>query len=157
LINASFSYSKPRTPNRFNCENRGAWYAALEVSTCLAEVKFHIVEELSNIGEFKTRVEYAEMYASFAGDFLDLRPSDGKHACLHPDPTIGYPAGNALAKEARSDGINLIVYPSVRDQGGVCFAALSPHVVQSVAQGGVWRMEWSGSPEPIVAMIAKAA
>lgn len=157
FINASFSYSKPRSPNRFNGEDRGAWYAALDVSTCIAEVKFHIAEELSNIGEFRTTVEYAEMYASFAGDFLDLHPTEHTHDCLHPDPTIGYPAGNAVAEAARSAGISLLIYPSVRQSGGTCFAALSPHAVQSVAQGDLWRMEWSGQPEPAISKIQKAA
>ena len=157
FINASFSYSKPRSPNRFNGEDRGAWYAALDVSTCIAEVKFHIVQELHNIGEYKPTVQYAEMYASFAGNFLDLHPTDRTHDCLDPDPAVGYPAGNAVAEAARAAGISLLIYPSVRHVGGTCFAALSPHAVQSVAQGDVYDMVWSGNPEPSVTMTAKAA
>ena len=153
FINASFAYSKPGTPSRFNGEYRGAWYAALCVETCLEEVKFHICEELKNIERYDTRVEYAEMHASFAGDFLDLTAAND-HECLHPDPPIGYPVGNAIAEAARAKGINLIVYPSVRHAGGTCFAALSPHAVQSVAQGDVWEMVWKGSPEPAIAKVA---
>ena len=153
FINASFAYSKPSKPCRFSSENRGAWYAALRVETCLAEVKFHIVEELNNIGRFHARVEYAEMHASFAGDYLDLTAAND-HECLNPRPSIGYPVGNALAEAARARGVNLIVYPSVRDEGGICFAALSPHTVQSVAQGDVWEMVWAGEQEPAVANIS---
>lgn len=157
FINASFAYSKPSKPCRFSGENRGAWYAALSVETCLEEVKFHIAEELYNIGRFDTRVEYAEMHASFAGDYLDLTAAND-HECLNPSPLIGYPVGNALAEAARAKGVNLIVYPSVRHAGGTCFAALSPHAVQSVAQGDVWEMVWNGLPEPVVANVsAKAA
>lgn len=156
FINASFAYAKPCRPNRFNGEFRGAWYAALHVETCLEEVKFHLVEELRNIGVFKTRVEYAEMHASFAGDFLDLTAVND-HECLHADPSIGYPAGNALADAARAKGIYLIMYPSVRHAGGTCFAALTPHAVQSVAQGDVWEMVWSGKPEPVVRQVTKQA
>lgn len=155
FINASFAYSKPARPSRFNGESRGAWYAALDVQTCLEEVKFHIVEELTNIGRFDTRVEYAEMHASFAGDYLDLTVAND-HECLHPQPDVGYPVGNAVAEAARARGVNLIVYPSVRHSGGTCFAALSPHSVQSVAQGDVWEMVWRGSPEPQVANISAA-
>lgn len=153
FINASFAYSKPSKPSRFSGEHRGAWYAALCVQTCLEEVKFHICEELRNIGRYNTRVEYAEMHASFAGDFLDLRAAND-HECLHAEPQIAYPVGNAIAEAARAKGINLIVYPSVRHLGGTCIAALSPHTVQSVAQGDVWEMVWNGSIEPAIANIS---
>lgn len=154
FINASFCYAKPRNPNRFNGPDRGAWYAAMHVDTCLAEVKFHLTQELVNVGEFSTRVDYAEMFASFAGDALDFTSAPHVHDCLHPDPAVGYPAGNAVADAARASGINLILYPSVRHDGGVCLAALSPHTVQSVAQGDVWAMQWSGSPEPEIFKVA---
>lgn len=149
FINASFVYAKPREPNRFNGPDRGAWYASLEVETSLEEVKFHMTDMLSQTGVFEAVVEYAEMYASFAGEFLDLR-SQPDHPALDPKKSVGYAAGNALAASVRSHGLNGIIYPSVRRPGGTCFAALFPHVVQSVAQGDVFRMTWSGDPEPKV-------
>lgn len=156
FINASFAYSKPGQLSRFSGEHRGAWYAALSVETCLEEVKFHITRELSNIDVYKTRVEYAEMHASFAGDFLDLTAAND-HECLHPDPAVGYPVGNAVADASRASGVNLIVYPSVRHTAGTCFAALSPLVVQSVAQGAVWEMIWKGTPVPKVSLLSGLA
>ncbi|MGZ8998628.1 MAG: RES family NAD+ phosphorylase [Allosphingosinicella sp.] len=48
---------------------------------------------------------------------------------------------------ARGVGHNGIIYPSVRHRGGICIAALWPNVVQSVAQGAIHRLTWSGSPE----------
>ena len=153
FINASFAYAKPRDPNRFNGSERGAWYAALELETCLAEVSHHLTEVLSHTGVYEAVVDYAELYASFAGEFVDLRPH-GDHICLHPEKAIGYPAGNALADAARARGLNGIIYPSVRYEGGTCIAALFPHAVQSVAQGDVYRMTWSGSPTPDVEKVA---
>jgi RES domain-containing protein len=149
FINASFAYAKPREPNRFNGPERGAWYAALEIETSLAEVKFHLTEALAAAGDFHATVDYAEMFASFAGEFVDLR-AHPDHQSLHPDKAIGYPTGNALAEAARRRGLNGIIYPSVRLPGGTCVAALFPHAVQSVAQGGVYRMTWSGEPEPAI-------
>ena len=149
FINASFAYAKPREPNRFNGTDRGAWYAALDVETSIAEVRFHLTEVLAATGVFEATVEYAELFASFAGEFLDLRPHP-RHLSLHPDKAIGYPVGNALADAARVRGLNGIIYPSVRRSGGTCVAALHPHAVQSVAQGDVYRMVWSGSPVPDV-------
>ena len=149
FINASFSYSKPREPNRFNGADRGAWYAALNTDTALSEVGFHLTAFLAATGVFETVADYTELHASFAGEFLDLRQHPD-HPALHPDKAIGYPVGNALANEARTRGLNGIIYPSVRHPGGTCLAALYPHAVQSVAQGDVYRMTWSGDPTPSV-------
>lgn len=149
FINASFAYSKPRQPNRFNGAYRGAWYAALAVETCLAEVGFHLTRFLADAGDFHATVEYAEMFASLAGEFVDLRQVD-EHPSLGEDPATAYPAGNALADRARSEALNGIIYPSVRHRGGTCIVALRPAAVQSVRQGAVYRMIWRGSPEPVV-------
>jgi hypothetical protein len=149
FINASFAYAKPREPNRFNGDRRGAWYAALAVETCLAEITFHMTEFLARTGVYKAVADYAEMLCSVSGEFLDLRAKP-THPALSPDKAVGYPEGNRLALEARRVGLNGIIYPSVRHQGGTCFAILRPAAVQSVRQGDVWRLTWSGRSEPKV-------
>ena len=146
FINASFAYAKPREPNRFNPANRGAWYAALAVETCIAEVGHHLTKALADAGDFNAVVEYGEMIASMSGVFIDLR-GQPDHPSLDPDAAKGYPAGNALAAQARGEGHNGIIYPSVRHPGGTCIAALWPNVVQSVVQGAMYRLTWSGKPE----------
>jgi len=147
FVNAAFTYFRPRERNRFNGPLRGAWYAALTVETALREVSFHLVRELRRVNDYHATVEYAEMWASFAGSFVDLRLASPAPDCLHPDADIGYPAGNHLANLAADDGLNGIIYPSVRHDGGTCLVALWPHVVQSVAQGRVWRLRWTGTPD----------
>jgi hypothetical protein len=149
FINASFAYARPQQPNRFNGPNRGAWYAALDVATCLAEVGFHLTSALADAGDFNATVEYAEMFASMAGDFLDLRAVP-EHPALGADIATAYPLGNAMADQARVAGLNGIIYPAVRHAGGTCIAALRPAAVQSVRQGAVYRMIWRGSPTPTV-------
>lgn len=146
FINASFAYAKPREPMRFNPANRGAWYAALAVETCIAEVGHHLTKALADAGDFNAMVEYGEMAASMAGMFVDLR-SRPDHPALDPDPKPGYAAGNAVAAQARAEGHNGIIYPSVRHPGGTCIAALWPNVVQSVVQEAMVRLTWSGTSE----------
>ena len=149
FINAAFAYAKPRELNRFNGPGRGAWYAALEVETCLGEVAFHMADFLGRAGDYRAVVDYVEMHASLAGEFVDLR-GEASHICLNPDPALAYPAGNAVADAARARGLNGLIYPSVRHQGGTCFAALWPHAVQSVAPGNHWRLTWAGKADPSV-------
>jgi hypothetical protein len=153
FVNAAFAYWKPREPNRFNA-TRGAWYAALDVETCKREVAYHMAEFLARSGAMKGVVEYAEMFASMAGEFVDLRQRPS-HPCLDPDPAVGYPLGNAIADAVRARGLNGIIYPSVRHPGGTCIAVLRPHAVQSVAPGAVYRFEWSGAPEPAITRISE--
>ena len=152
FINASFAYAKPHALNRFTGPTGGAWYAALDVETSLAEVAYHLGRALADAGDFNAVVDYGEMHASMAGQFLDLR-GQPKHRSLDPDESVGDPAGIALAAAAKSAGLNGIIYPSVRHAGGTCLAALWPHAVQSVAQGDVWRLSWKGRPEPDVSRV----
>ena len=154
FINASFAYAKPGELNRFNGPDRGAWYAALAVETSLAEVTYHMTAFLERAGDFHAVVDYAELFASLAGEYCDLRRAR-KHPALNPDTTLGYPAGNALARAALADDVNGFIYPSVRHRSGTCFAVLWPHAVQSVAQGGVYRLTWTGAPEPKVAHVTQ--
>lgn len=154
FINAAFAYWRPRERNRFNGPGRGAWYAALKTETCIAEVAFHVVRELQRVNDFNTRIHYTEMFASFAGDFMDLRARPDHPECLHPDPAVGYPVGNVLAEHARAQGHNGIIYPSVRDKGGTCLVALHPQAVQSVAQGRVLQLVWQGDATPSVEVLS---
>lgn len=150
FINAAFAYFRPRELNRFNGPGRGAWYAALRVETCIKEVAFHMTRELTRVNDFNATIDYAEMFASFAGAFVDLREVLPRPACLDPDPAVAYAFGNALAETARARGHNGIVYPSVRDPDGVCLVALWPHAVQSVTQGRVARLIWRGERTPVI-------
>lgn len=149
FINASFAYAKPQQPNRFNGSDRGAWYAALDVATCLREVGFHLTNVLRDAGDYNATVEYGEMFCSLAGDFFDLRQVPD-HPALAPDTTLAYPIGNALADSARAAGLNGIIYPSVRHSAGTCIVALRPAAVQSVRQGSLYRMTWRADPTPII-------
>ncbi len=152
FINASFAYWRPRALNRFNGPGRGAWYAALAVETCFEEVAFHMTAFLADAGHFDAAVDYAELFASMAGEFIDLRTARD-HPALAPDIAVGYPAGNAVAAEALARGMNGVIYPSVRHRGGTCIAALRPQAVQSVAQGGLWRLRWQGDRNPEVSRL----
>lgn len=154
FINASFAYAKPRQPGRFNGPERGAWYAALEVETCLREVAFHMADFLGKAGDYHATADYAGLHASLAGEFVDLRGIAPTPPCLDADTAVGYPAGNALAAKARADGLNGIIYPSVRHETGTCVVALRPHAVQSVVQGDVWRLVWNGGPDPVIERIS---
>jgi hypothetical protein len=154
FINAAFAYWLPRSLNRFNGPGRGAWYVALELDTCVAEVSFHMERELANVSDFNAVVDYAELLASFIGDFVDVRDVRPTPGFLDPNPMKSYGAGNHFAEAVRAAGHYGILYSSLRHPGGTCFVALVPHAVQSVTQGRAIRLAWTGSPGPGVSEIA---
>jgi hypothetical protein len=153
FVNAAFTHTRPpgRAGNRFNGDGRGAWYAGLEARTALAEVAYHLTRELEAIGRFENVTDYAELIADFFGPFHDLRHVDPAEPCLDPDPAIGYPAGQALARRLRAEAAsNGIVYRSVRRPGGTCLAVFRPDLVQNLREGGIWRLIWQGTRDPSV-------
>lgn len=149
FINAAFTHARPGG-NRFNGDDRGAWYCGFEVETSLGEVSYHLTRELEAIGRFENVTDYAELIADFFGPFHDLRTADrAAETALHDDPASAHPAGKALARRLRTEaGSNGIVYPSVRHVGGTCLAAFRPDLVLNLRQGRLWRLEWQGSPTP---------
>jgi RES domain-containing protein len=156
FINAAFTHVRPGG-NRFNGEGRGAWYCAFERATAQREVGYHLGRELAAIGRFDNTTDYAELVADFIGPVHDLRGADrASEACLDPDPTIGYAAGQELGRHLRAEvASNGIVYPSARQRGGTCLVAFRPDLVQNLRQGGVWRMEWRGEREPRVTRVGE--
>lgn len=157
FINAAFAHTRPGG-NRFNSDDRGAWYCAFDVETCLGEVSYHLTRELDAIGRFENVTDYGELIADFFGPFHDLRTADpAEEPALQPDPSVAYPAGQALAlrlrKELQSNGV---IYPSVRHPDGTCLVAFRPDLVLNLRQGGIWRLEWQGNPTPTISQQVRA-
>ncbi len=149
VINAAYTYTS-QGGSRFNHQNRGAWYAAKSVATSQAEVIFHATARLAAIGEFHDEICYDEYLADFSGDYHDLRISPGFEAILAPD---SYVQSQILAEALLACGSLGIVYPSVRQAGGVCIAGFRPALVTHVRKGRTFRFRWSGSPKPAIELV----
>ena len=103
FINAAFTHTRPGG-NRFNDDDRGAWYCAFDADTAIGEVSYHLTLELEAVGRFENVTDYAELIADFLGPFHDLRDVDvDVDPVLHKDPAIAYPAGQSLARQLRVD------------------------------------------------------
>jgi len=150
FVNAAFAYTRPQG-NRFSPPQWGVWYSAFEHDTALQEVSYHLTRAIEAAGaDFDNETRYIELLADVEADFVDLRGMDAAAPCLSADTAIGYPAGQELATEARMQGCNGIVYPSVRRAGGTCLAVFWPGLIQNFRQGATWILKWSGAPEPTI-------
>ena len=143
-VNAAFTYTR-RGGNRFNSEERGAWYCAWNVMVSVSEVAWHRTRELGYTGCYEDSARYVELLADFIGDFPDLHGE--AHPALDPVPERGYPAGQRIAADLRAEGHRGLIYPSVRHPGGRCFVAFDPGIIQNVRPGASWKLVWQGAPE----------
>lgn len=147
VINAAFTHAHPLGA-RFSGPDRGAWYAAFNVSTSQKEVGFHKSVQLAEIGRFVDSVTYDDYLADFSASLHDLRRARGFRACLDPR---SYVASQTLAERLLAAGSLGVVYPSVRRKGGTCLACFRPALVTNVRRHNTYRFTWRGTPEPEVA------
>lgn len=150
IINAAYTYARPEG-SRFNDGERGAWYCAFAAETSLAEVIFHKAVEYSEIQRFDDSVSYQCLLADFSASFHDIRGVAAYADCLDPE---SYVASQALAADLLEQGSMGVIYPSVRQQGGVCLACFRPALVGNVRKAQTYRLTWRGSPQPAVEILS---
>jgi RES domain-containing protein len=140
IIRAAFLHPNPAGGSRFNDTTRGAWYAAEEVETCIAEVSWHRARRLNDIidpdepdqAPPSDHATYDDWQADFQAEFHVLEPAANYTECLQPEPVPEcYQAPQALARSLLSQRSNGIVYPSVRREGARCLACFRPALVYS--------------------------
>lgn len=151
-VNAAFTYTRTGG-NRFNSEDRGAWYCAWDVMVSVAEVAWHRTRELRFTGSLHDSARYVELISDFIGEFDDLT-DEPEHAALNPDPEVGYIEGQELAARLRRDGSRGLIYPSVRAPGGNCLVCFDPGAVQNVRPGASWNLIWQGTPNYSIVAIS---
>jgi RES domain-containing protein len=136
IVNAAFTHAAP-DGGRFNSDQRGAWYAAAERLTSVAEVGYHKLRQLEEIDWPHEEISTCDDYLSdFATDFQDLRGRRAEYKdYLQPLPLPEcYEAPQRLAANLLARQSNGIIYPSVRRKGGTCIVCFRPALVYHVRQ-----------------------
>ena len=103
IVNAAFAY--PGEGARFHpAHGRGAWYRALDLDTCLAEVAFHRIRHLEETGlSDEPDIPYRLFLADIHGqDFAHLDDdSPATRTCLDPHSYVyGEEIGSRLSESA---------------------------------------------------------
>ena len=138
IVNAAFTHTHAYG-SRFSDSTRGAWYAADELDTSIAEVAYHkarrlseiIVSELPYQRPDRETSTYDDWLADFDSEFHVLEPAKRYRECLAPEPvpacyTKSQTFAHHLLTDDRSNGV---VYPSVRRKGHRCLACFRPALV----------------------------
>ena len=143
IINAAFTHSHA-WGSRFNDSTRGAWYAALEFETSLAEVAYHKALRLAEIivpglpGERPDRdtSTYDDWLADFRAEMHTLEPAAEFADALLPEPVPAcYAASQTLATRLLAEQSNGLLYPSVRRTGSLCAVCFRPALVYNPRWG----------------------
>lgn len=140
IVNAAFCHPGVHG-SRFNDSRRGAWYAAVELETSVAEVAFHKRRFLEDARITDTLVfDYVDFLAHISGQYHRLDSSE-METCLQPDPVPQcYGPSQALANTLLYSGSNGIVYRSVRHFAGTCIACFRPALVFHPRRGASHRI-----------------
>jgi RES domain-containing protein len=144
VVNAAFTHTN-EWGSRFNDHTRGAWYAAKELETSIAEVTYHkarrlaqmVVPDLPDQRPDSDVSTYDDWLADFRSAFHVLDPPEAFSDFLQPEPLPQcYAASQQLARRLLQQQSNGIVYPSVRRSGARCLVCFRPALVYNPRRSG---------------------
>jgi hypothetical protein len=140
-VMASFTHFSPDGQGRFNDGTFGVFYAADRFETALFETLHHTANFCAATDELPGWIaDKRELIGAVNTDMLDIR--DGFPELHNSDD---YTTSQAFAREARNEGADAILFSSVRDLGGTCFAAFYPDVMEVPVQGRHISYHWNGA------------
>lgn len=139
-VMAPFTHISPDRPGRFHDGTFGAFYAANTFETALAETIHHTAIYCSATEEETGWIaDKRELTGRINAEMLDIRV--GYDTLLTTDD---YVTSQGFARGAREDNANGILYPSVRNPSGLCFAAFFPDVMKRPNQARHFSYHWNG-------------
>jgi hypothetical protein len=129
--------------SRFADGTFGAFYAAVQLATSIAETCYHREVFLRATRQEPLELDMRSYLADVAAHFHDIR---GRRA-LMPDiyDSDSYVSSQVLGRKLKLNGSNGIVYDSVRHPGGECLAIYRPRLIQNLRQGVHLRYVWDGA------------
>jgi hypothetical protein len=140
-VMAPFTHCSPDRSGRFHTGHFGAYYGANSFETALAETVHHKAIFFTDTATQPGWIsDMRELTGAIAADLIDIR-GGGFDDLLDPG---SYVASQGFAVAARDGGALGVVYPSVRDAGGACFAAFWPNVAAIPIQSRHLRYHWNG-------------
>ena len=140
-VMAPFTHISPDWAGRFHDGTFGAFYGADSFETALAETMYHTAKFCESTKEKPGWIaDKRELIGRIDAELIDI--CDGYNALLDE---ADYAASQAFARKVRDDGEEGILYPSVRNAGGLCFAAFFPDVMGPPIQARHISYHWDGS------------
>lgn len=142
-VMASFTHLNPKG-GRFSDATHGAYYAAGNLPTAVAETAHHFGQFAADSADGPRYEEMRVIVGRIDADLHDIEQLDvaGRQSLL--DPT-DYTASQAFALALRAAGSTGVHYPSVRHAGGECVAMFRPTAVGLPVQTKHLQYHWDGT------------
>lgn len=138
-VMSAFTHVHP-DGGRFSTAKFGAYYAARELPTAIAETVYHRERFLRASKEPPIDLQMRSYQGNVRADLHDVR--GGGWPRLH-DPH-SYAISQAFATRLRDKSSEGIVFDSVRKPGGQCVALFYPDLIGPVKQGPHLLYRWDG-------------
>lgn len=140
VVMAAFTHTG--NGSRFTNGDYGIYYAARDLETAIRETVFHRERFLAATSQAPCEVEMRVHKGTIAKPMVDVRGAEFAHL-LDPDPAQ-YSLSQQFGAQVRNSGAWGILYPSVRNNGGECIAALRPPAVSLAVQSKLLAYHWNG-------------
>jgi RES domain-containing protein len=154
LAMAAFCYPAPGG-GRFNTGRLGAWYAAREIETAIAETVYHHTRRLALSGlGYHATIQMRELRAEMDARLHDVRGRRKARPDLY-DPE-SYARSQPFGERLRAAGSNGILFDSVRRAGGRNLVVFRPKLLLPLYEGERYDYRWTGGPAPAVVRLESA-
>lgn len=145
MVMAAFLHAD-ETGGRFTDGRLGAWYAALDAETAIAETVYHSARRLRlSQGAFPTNIQMRELIGRVDCELVDIRGRRSGRADLYDPDDYGASRkfGIDLRWPREGAGENGIVHDSVRRSGGTNVCVYRPSLIAlPVIQADHYEYRW---------------
>jgi hypothetical protein len=140
---APFTHLNPKG-GRFSDATHGAYYAAEDLPTAVAETSYHFGRFAADSADGPRYEEMRVLVGRIDAELHDLEQLDiaDRRRLLNP---IDYTSSQAFALALREAGSAGLHYPSVRRVGGKCVALFRPSAVRIPVQTKHLKYHWDGT------------
>jgi RES domain len=142
-VMASFTHLNPKG-GRFSDATHGAYYAAGDLPTAVAETVYHFGQFAADSADGPRYEEMRVIVGRIDAALHDIEQLDADQRQRLLDPN-DYTFGQALALALRGAGSTGVHYPSVRHPGGKCVAMFRPSAVGLPVQTKHLKYHWDGT------------
>jgi len=140
-IMAAFTHLNP-DGSRFSNGTYGVFYCARDRTTAIAETRYHSALFMGATNEQPMRLQMRLYSVKVNGEVVDLRSAAiDEPAIVDPHD---YAYTQRIGRKMREEGAQGILYPSVRQPGGECVAALRTGILRACLHAAYLEYNWNG-------------
>jgi RES domain-containing protein len=140
-IMAAFTHLNPQG-SRFSDGTYGVFYCARKRNTAIAETRHHSALFMAATDEPPMRLQMRLYTVEAHGKVVDLREASLADPRIVDPDDYGHAQG--IGRKLRAEGAQGILYPSVRESGGECLAALRTGILRNCLHAAYLEYNWNG-------------